>query len=226
MTALLRKVIHPQSGFRAPPPHGTRSEKDCAVRKARRQGPTGSPPIFCRGYQPHCSGTCIPQLCTRSTYMHSVYRLYSGKRAFAQCLQTTHSVYKPCKDLHVSTVSTDCTRVDVHLHSVYKPCTVSTNHAQGLHVCTMSTDCTRVNVHLHTVYKPRTVSTNHAQDLHVCTMSTDYTRVNVHLHSVYKPRTVSTNHAQGLHVCTMSTDYTRVNVHLHSVYKPRHRIYM
>ena len=28
--------------------------------------------------------------------VHSVYRLYSGKRVCAQCLQTMHSVYKLC----------------------------------------------------------------------------------------------------------------------------------
>ena len=38
----------------------------------------------------------VYKLCTVSTSMHSVYRLYSGKRAYAQCPPTMHSVYKLC----------------------------------------------------------------------------------------------------------------------------------
>ena len=69
----------------------------------------------------------------RLLVVHRVYRLYPGERECAQCL-------------HVCTVSTDWTRVNVYVHSVYKLCTVSTNYAQCLQT-------------MHGVYKPCTVST-------------------------------------------------------------------
>ena len=52
--------------------------------------------------------------------VHSVYRLYPGKRVCAQCLQTMHGVYKLC------TVSTNHAQCLQTMHSVYKLCTVST----------------------------------------------------------------------------------------------------
>ena len=43
----------------------------------------------------HSTGTARTQRTVRplSPVVHSVYRLYSGKRAYAQCLQTMHNVY-------------------------------------------------------------------------------------------------------------------------------------
>ena len=49
MTAVLRKVIHPQSGFRAPPPHGTRSEKTLRSPKSKAPGPNGVAPHVLQG---------------------------------------------------------------------------------------------------------------------------------------------------------------------------------
>ena len=49
----------------------------------------------------------------RLLVVHSVYRLYPGKRVCAQCQQTMQNVYKLC------TVSTDYTQVNVYVHSVY-----------------------------------------------------------------------------------------------------------
>ena len=62
----------------------------------------------------------VSTTCARCTPpMHSVYRLYPGKRVRAQCLQTAHSVYKLC------TVST-C------MHSVYRLCSGKRTCAQCL----------------------------------------------------------------------------------------------
>ena len=73
----------------------------------------------------------------RLLVVHSVHRIYPGKRVCAQCLQTMQTVYKLC------TVSTNYTRVNVYVHSVYKPRTVSTNYAQ----CPQTT---RIRVCAHT----------------------------------------------------------------------------
>ena len=65
-------------------------------------------------------------------------------------MPTVSTISRP--RLHVCTVSTDYTRVNVSMHSVYKLCTVSTNYAQCLQT-------------MHSVYKLCTVSTNYAQCL-------------------------------------------------------------
>ena len=75
----------------------------------------------------------------RLLVVHSVYRLYPGKREYAQCPQTMQSVYKLC------TVSTGYAQVNVYVHSVYKPRTVSTNYK----LCTVSTDYTYTHSHSH-----------------------------------------------------------------------------
>ena len=64
--------------------------------------------------------------------VHSVYRLYPGKRVCAQYLQTVQVSTNYAHCLHVCTVSTS-------MHSVYK-------YAQCLQVCTVST-C------MHSVYR-------------------------------------------------------------------------
>ena len=97
----------------------------------------------------------------RLLVVHSVYRLYPGKREYAQCLQTMQSVYKLC------TVSADYAQVNVYVHSVYKPRTVSTNYAQcpqtihiHIHVYAHTSrnvyayTCIRVCARIHTYLQP------------------------------------------------------------------------
>ena len=122
----------------------------------------------------------VDKLCTVSTCMYSVYRLYSAKCVCAQCLQTMHSVYKLC------TVSTNYAQC---LHTMHSVCRLASIYAiyTSIHKLLVYTWCLymRIRICAHTRIRVR-VSTHIRIHVYMCIrrvyVAYAYTRIHIRIY--------------------------------------------